>query len=241
MRSDAAPAVQKMSSSQFGLGECDNTSVTCPSGVLTANAGALAGTTLNSTVVNSALQNTSSSTFAVGSSTRWVNQSGVVEFDNGGGSAINIIAANINFGTPATGGSATLCAQISEYVTSWYGITFCSSDARLKEDAHSPRFGSSLVGVLRLTARLFHFRAEKGPLHGGFIAQEVQGIFPEAVTVNPDGMLSLETNAIVGRLVSAFQEALMSLVGLVSVLVGVGLYCGTRLRRRVAALEGSTK
>lgn len=40
MRSDAAPAVQKGSSSQFGIMECDGTTVTCPGGVLTATAGA---------------------------------------------------------------------------------------------------------------------------------------------------------------------------------------------------------
>jgi hypothetical protein len=36
MRSDAAPAVQKGSSSQFGIVECDNTSISCPGGVLSA-------------------------------------------------------------------------------------------------------------------------------------------------------------------------------------------------------------
>jgi hypothetical protein len=33
MRSDAAPAVQTSSSSQLGLGECDNVNVVCPSGI----------------------------------------------------------------------------------------------------------------------------------------------------------------------------------------------------------------
>jgi hypothetical protein len=39
MRSDAAPAIQKGLSTQFGIVECDNTTVTCPGGVLTAAAG----------------------------------------------------------------------------------------------------------------------------------------------------------------------------------------------------------
>jgi hypothetical protein len=40
MRSDAAPAIQKGLSTQFGIVECDNTTITCPGGVLTAAAGA---------------------------------------------------------------------------------------------------------------------------------------------------------------------------------------------------------
>ncbi len=36
MRSDAAPAIQKGLSSQFGIVECDNVTITCPGGVLTA-------------------------------------------------------------------------------------------------------------------------------------------------------------------------------------------------------------
>jgi hypothetical protein len=39
MRSDASPAVQKGSSSQFGLMKCDGTTVTCPGGVLSASGG----------------------------------------------------------------------------------------------------------------------------------------------------------------------------------------------------------
>ena len=53
MRSDAAPAVQKGSSSQFGIMECDGTTVTCPGGVLTASGGSATAITVGTTTVGS--------------------------------------------------------------------------------------------------------------------------------------------------------------------------------------------
>lgn len=41
MRSDASPAVQKASAAQFGIAECDNSTITCPGGVMTAVTGAV--------------------------------------------------------------------------------------------------------------------------------------------------------------------------------------------------------
>lgn len=53
MRSDAAPAVQKGSSSQFGIMECDGTTITCPGGVATASGGSATAITVGTTTVGS--------------------------------------------------------------------------------------------------------------------------------------------------------------------------------------------
>jgi hypothetical protein len=55
MRSDAAPAVQKASGSQFGIVEVDGTSVTQSGGVISAAAGGLTGSSLASGVTGSSL------------------------------------------------------------------------------------------------------------------------------------------------------------------------------------------
>lgn len=68
MRSDAAPAVQKGSSSLFGLMECDNTTVTCPGGVLTSvGGGSVSVTAADPTIVINPTPGTS--TFTVGTQT----------------------------------------------------------------------------------------------------------------------------------------------------------------------------
>jgi hypothetical protein len=51
MRSDAAPAVQKGSASVFGIMECDNSTVTCPGGVLSSVGGAATSITPGTTTI----------------------------------------------------------------------------------------------------------------------------------------------------------------------------------------------
>jgi hypothetical protein len=80
-----------------------------------------------------------------------------------------------------------------------------ASDARLKTDV------SNLAGVLErlLALRSVNFRYKEGPsssLHSGFIAQEVQPIFPDWVIDGPDGYLALNPSGFEALTVQAFRE-----------------------------------
>jgi hypothetical protein len=80
-----------------------------------------------------------------------------------------------------------------------------ASDARLKTDV------SDLGGVLErfLALRSVTFRYKEGPsssLHSGFIAQEVQPIFPDWVIDGPDGYLALNPSGFEALTVQAFRE-----------------------------------
>jgi hypothetical protein len=47
---------------------------------------------------------------------------------------------------------------------------------------------------------------EKNKRNFGFIAQEVKEVFPELVTVSPDGMFGVEYTGLISPLVKAIQE-----------------------------------
>jgi hypothetical protein len=77
------------------------------------------------------------------------------------------------------------------------------SDRRLKE--HIEYFDSGLDEVLELKPVYFDFiMGEKDQI--GFIAQDVRGIIPEAVSVEEDGYLSLRQDFVVPFLVNAVKE-----------------------------------
>lgn len=74
MRSDAAPAVQKASSSVFGLAKVDGTTITASSGVISAVSQAMSGSTQSGTTY----------TFAIGDANNWV------EFSNASAITVTI-------------------------------------------------------------------------------------------------------------------------------------------------------
>jgi hypothetical protein len=84
MRSDAAPLIQKGSSSQFGLMECDNSTITCTSGILTgiqpagANPTATAGPTVINGVATTFMRSDGAPAIQKGSSSIF----GLMECDN---------------------------------------------------------------------------------------------------------------------------------------------------------------
>lgn len=130
MRSDAAPTVQKGSSAQFGLMECDNVTVTCPGGVLSAS------TLLAPTVtrVASGTTNTISSCAAVLCTVAWdsstsssktqtiPNCAGGVAYllaikdQKGDAAANNITVAPVSAGT-IEGGSTLVMVVNKEAIT----------------------------------------------------------------------------------------------------------------------------
>jgi hypothetical protein len=81
---------------------------------------------------------------------------------------------------------------------------FTTSDARLKENVVN--LPSQLTNIMALRPVEFDYIASKGH-QIGFIAQEVQAIYPDLISVNSDGYLSvsgLDKNT--SRLIKAIQE-----------------------------------
>jgi len=98
-------------------------------------------------------------------------------------------------------------ASNGQYLTntgSWQAI----SDARLKTDVKNLDSTSRLL-QLRPVDYLWKSQEtseEPSKRSFGFIAQEVKEVFPELVTVSPDGMFGVEYTGLISPLVKAIQE-----------------------------------
>ena len=85
-----------------------------------------------------------------------------------------------------------------------------SSDARLK--TVDGNYTKGLKDILKLNTITYHYKkdnARKLPIDEmsyGFIAQEVQKIFPECVKENEDGYLSIDMHPILVSYINAFKE-----------------------------------
>lgn len=90
------------------------------------------------------------------------------------------------------------------------GVAFLNrSDARLKENVRE--IPDALERVLKLRGVSFHWKDRHNPLMNkeqlGFLAQEVEAVFPEAVITNSaTGMKSVAYDNLVGPLVEALKE-----------------------------------
>ena len=85
------------------------------------------------------------------------------------------------------------------------GVT-CSSDRRLKKNINSVT--PSLQNVMQLQPVTYNFNSEDDgtQLHAGFIAQDVEALFPDLVMTTGNGMKSLNYAGLTPYLVSAIQE-----------------------------------
>ena len=101
---------------------------------------------------------------------------------------------------------------------------------------------------MRLTPRFFVWRSDdQGLTHAGFIAQELQRVFPEAVFQNPDGYYTFESNAVLALLARAAQILLLwnalltGGLGALLLLLWRSRRSMRRLDARVARLEATAK
>lgn len=86
------------------------------------------------------------------------------------------------------------------------GNVIAYSDVRLKT---AIKTSPALNAVKKLRGVVWRWKKDHvnaGKQGAGLIAQDVRKVFPEAVTKNPDGMLGLNYNALVGVLVNAVKE-----------------------------------
>lgn len=84
----------------------------------------------------------------------------------------------------------------------------CSSDAALKRDIVALSSMDSLSAVNRLRPVSFRWKSgsDSDPLRIGLIAQEVEGVFPDLVSVGPDGKKAVNYLGLLPYALSAIQE-----------------------------------
>lgn len=86
-------------------------------------------------------------------------------------------------------------------------LTNSSSDQRLKSNVNAITYGLSTVSNLRpISYNWINTESLGSQVEIGFIAQEVQGLVPEVVGQNTNGMLSLDYQKLVPVLTKAIQE-----------------------------------
>ncbi len=87
------------------------------------------------------------------------------------------------------------------------GSWAATSDARLKTDVRN--LGGSLDRLLQLRSVNFHYKDEARYGRGeqtGFIAQEMEKVFPQWVTTGPDGMKAISFSGFESHTVQALRE-----------------------------------
>jgi hypothetical protein len=111
----------------------------------------------------------------------------------------------------------------------------CPSDVRLKRDIHG--IEGALDGVLALEGVNFAYDVGKHPDRGlpsgpriGFIAQDLEKIYPELVTTRDDGFKMVNYAQLVPVLVEAIKEQQKSVVALEAQV--------SELQRKLATSEG---
>ncbi|MDD2657329.1 MAG: tail fiber domain-containing protein, partial [Candidatus Pacebacteria bacterium] len=154
-------------------------------------------------------------------------------------------------------GSATPTGTIAQfenstgscYINPNNAFTGCTSDLRLKTSI-SALASSTLESVLALNPVTFAWKSDgaNATIHTGFIAQEVQSIFPDLVMQGADGYLALNYAGFAPYLTGAIQELnakvkqIEPIAGVLSVGPDVNAQCvvgDTKLRRRKKRADGS--
>jgi hypothetical protein len=79
-----------------------------------------------------------------------------------------------------------------------------ASDRRLKTNIKAIR--NPLLDLLRLRGRTFEYRNRPGELRRGFIAQEVQSVYPDWVSVGRDGYLMINPDGFPALAVESMRE-----------------------------------
>lgn len=130
---------------------------------------------------------------------------GTIGYGNLTADALNIVGA----GTSLTDRKVAVYAEGGMTVTgnlTLNGVVSSSSDARLKTDIRP--LGGALAGVLALQGRRYHFRPGRGPQGEqlGFVAQELEQVYPELVTTGADGLKAVNYAQLTPVLVEALKE-----------------------------------
>ncbi|MCR5887503.1 tail fiber domain-containing protein [Hymenobacter sp. J193] len=132
-------------------------------------------------------------------------QAGTIGYGNLTADALNIVGA----GTSTTNRKVAVYAEGGITITgnlTLQGVVSTSSDARLKTDVRP--ISNALAGVQALQGRRYRFRAGQGPQgeQVGFIAQELEQVYPELVSTDKDGLKAVNYAQLTPVLVEALKE-----------------------------------
>lgn len=130
---------------------------------------------------------------------------GTIGYGNITTDALNIVGA----GTSTTDRKVAIFSEGGMTVTgnlTLNGVVSSSSDARLKTDLR-PLQGA-LAGVQALQGHRYRFRPGKGPQGEqlGFVAQELEQVYPELVSTGADGLKAVNYAQLTPVLVEALKE-----------------------------------
>lgn len=130
---------------------------------------------------------------------------GTIGYGNITTDALNIVGA----GSSATNRKVAVYSEGGMTVTgnlTLIGVVSSSSDARLKTDVRPLR--DALAGVQAMQGHRYQFRAGKGPQGEqlGFLAQELEQVYPELVMTGADGLKSVNYAQLTPVLVEALKE-----------------------------------
>ena len=146
-------------------------------------------------------------------------------------SASDITMGPNRFNVNLANGNLTISGQGYQSGSTAWQVT---SDARLKDIRGS--YDRGLADILRLNAVRFNYKSGNVRNHApdkeyvGFIAQEVQPVFPEAVSQGADGFLNFDMHAINVAFVNAFKEQQAQMEALKAE--------NARLSSRISELDG---
>jgi len=126
-------------------------------------------------------------------------------------------AGNVGIGTTSPGQKLhvvgtirqTNCTTAGTLSANASGDIICTSDARLKNILGT--YDGGLNALTQITPQRFTYKpTPENPVetfvHAGFIAQDVRRVIPQAVAVQRNGYLSLDTTAILAASVNAIKE-----------------------------------
>jgi hypothetical protein len=192
-----------------------NTNLNTLSGLLTLQNDGANAITFNTNGGNERMRIDSSGNLLVGTSTSvgarlYVIASGASAIRGDASTATTVAMYGVHSSNSSTGYVAYFIntgAVNGQYLTNtgaWQAI----SDARLKTDVKNLDSTSRLL-QLRPVDYLWKSQEtseEPSKRSFGFIAQEVKEVFPELVTVSPDGMFGVEYTGLISPLVKAIQE-----------------------------------
>jgi hypothetical protein len=108
------------------------------------------------------------------------------------GSGVGYVSSSFTSGNTVTANGAM-----------WSPAYYHSSDARLKTDIHP--IDNSLDKLLKLRGVEFNWKKDGRP-DMGVVAQDVAKVFPNVVTKDEKGMMSVEYDSLVGPMIEAMRE-----------------------------------
>ena len=114
------------------------------------------------------------------------------------GATTMYVARTISVGTPTAGGSVD--ATGGSVIAAAY---YHNSDVHLKTDIHP--IGHALDKLLAIQGVQFNWKQD-GRADMGVVAQNVAEVFPDIVSKNKDGMMSVEYDSLVGPMIESIRE-----------------------------------